>query len=98
MAATRIFVQCKTDEMPGSYVNKIPLMANAACREVWNRDFNENLPNADRLTTFGGWINPKCYLLIDNGPVDNKYTLVKLRWKGDKLYVLYALYLLLLNF
>ncbi|KAH9221559.1 hypothetical protein DL95DRAFT_7695 [Leptodontidium sp. 2 PMI_412] len=84
--ATRIFVMCKTEKMPGSYVEKIPLMANAACRKVWNRDFNGALPDEDRLTTFGGWMNPRCFLLIDNGPVDiSSYTLVKLRWDGQKL-------------
>ncbi|KAH6709281.1 hypothetical protein BKA61DRAFT_613919 [Leptodontidium sp. MPI-SDFR-AT-0119] len=78
--ATRIFVMCKTEKMPGSYVEKIPLMANAACQKVWNRDFNGALPDEDRLTTFGGWMNPRCFLLIDNGPVDiSSYTLVKLR-------------------
>ncbi|KAL5320905.1 hypothetical protein ACEPPN_011715 [Leptodophora sp. 'Broadleaf-Isolate-01'] len=72
--------------MPGSYVEKIPLMANAACQKVWNRDFNGALPDEDRLTTFGGWMNPRCFLLIDNGPVDiSSYTLVKLRWDGQKL-------------
>ncbi|KAH6694386.1 hypothetical protein BKA61DRAFT_258475 [Leptodontidium sp. MPI-SDFR-AT-0119] len=83
--ATRIFVMCKTEKMPGSHVEKIPLMANAACRKVWNRDFNGDLPDEDRLATFGGWINPRCFLLIDNGPVDMSYTLVKLRWDGQKL-------------
>lgn len=83
--ATRVFVMCKTETMPGSDVEKIPFMANAACRKVWNRDFNGDLPAKDRLTTFGGWMNPKCFLLIDNGPVDMSYTLVKLRWDGQKL-------------
>merc|ERR1711977_480614 len=78
MMATRVFVMCKTETMPGSDVEKIPFMANAACRKVWNRDFNGDLPAKDRLTTFGGWMNPKCFLLIDNGPVDMSYTLVKL--------------------
>merc|ERR1711939_1020783 len=85
MMATRVFVMCKTETMPGSDVEKIPFMANAACRKVWNRDFNGDLPAKDRLTTFGGWMNPKCFLLIDNGPVDMSYTLVKLRWDGQKL-------------
>jgi len=89
--ATRIFVLCKTETMPGSDVQKIPLMANAACRRVWNRDFNRDLPDKDRLTTFGGWMNPKCFLLIDNGPVDMPYTVVKLRWDGQKLFVSVAL-------
>ncbi|PVH71250.1 hypothetical protein DL98DRAFT_110717 [Cadophora sp. DSE1049] len=83
--ATRIFVMCKTETMPGSDVEKIPLMANAACQKVWNRDFNGDPPDEDRLTSFGGWMNPKCFLLIDNGPVDMSYTLVKLRWNGQKL-------------
>ncbi|KAH9212188.1 hypothetical protein DL95DRAFT_391838 [Leptodontidium sp. 2 PMI_412] len=83
--ATRIFVQCKTDKMPGSDVEQIPLMANAACRKVWNRDFNENPPDNDRLSSFGGWMNPRCFLLVDNSPVDMPYTLVKLRWDGQKL-------------
>jgi len=87
MMATRVFVMCKTETMPGSDVEKIPFMANAACRKVWNRDFNGDLPAKDRLTTFGGWMNPKCFLLIDNGPVDMSYTLVKLRWDGQKLFV-----------
>jgi hypothetical protein len=86
--ATRIFVQCKTDKMPGSYVEKIPLMANSACQKVWNREFNKILPDNDRLTTFGGWLNPRCFLLIDNGPVEKPYTLVKFRWDGQKLFVL----------
>ncbi|KAH7308742.1 hypothetical protein BKA65DRAFT_172735 [Rhexocercosporidium sp. MPI-PUGE-AT-0058] len=83
--ATRILVMCKTEKMPGSHVEKIPLMANAACRKVWNRDFNEDPPDEDRLSTFGGWINPRCVLLIDNGPVDASFTLVKLHWDGKKL-------------
>ena len=86
--ATRIFVQCKTDKMPGKHVEKIPLMANTACLKVWNRDFNENHPNGDRLTSFGGWLNPRCFLLIDNGPVDEPYNLIRLRWDGQKLFVL----------
>ena len=82
--ATRIFVQCKTREMPGSTHEKNSLMANAACQKVWSRDFNEN----DRLSTFGGDINPKCWLLIDSGPVDaTEYTIVHLLWKGQELYV-----------
>ncbi|KAH9205445.1 hypothetical protein DL95DRAFT_397618 [Leptodontidium sp. 2 PMI_412] len=83
--STRVFVLCKTEKMPGSYVEKIPLMANAACRRVWNRDFNKDPPNEDRLTTFGGWMNTRCFLLVDNGPVDKPYTLVRLRWDGQKL-------------
>ncbi|CZT52863.1 uncharacterized protein RSE6_14257 [Rhynchosporium secalis] len=71
--------------MPGLHVEKIPLMANAACQKVWNRDFNKDHPDDDRLTTYGGWMNPKCFLLIDNGPVNGLYTLVKLRWDGEKL-------------
>ena len=27
------FIQCKTDSMPGSYAQKIPLMADAACQK-----------------------------------------------------------------
>ena len=91
--ATRIFVQCKTDKMPGSDAQKIPIMANTACQKVWNRDFNESFPDHDRLTTFGGWMNPMCFLLIDNGPVDNEYTVVKLRWTGNELYVLRSIFL-----
>jgi hypothetical protein len=90
--ATRIFIQCKTDSMPGSYAQKIPLMADAACQKAWNRNFNESHPNYDRLTTFGGWMNPMCFLLIDNGAVDEEYTLIKFRWKGNKLYVLDIFY------
>jgi len=81
-----------------SYIQKIPLMANTACQKVWNRNFNENLPDYDRLTTFGGWMNPRCFLLIDNGAVDSsEYTLINLLWTGDKLYVLNTLFFLLLN-
>ena len=72
--------------MPGSYPEKIPLMADAACQKVWNRNFNKSCPDYDRLATFGGWMNPMCFLLIDNGDVDEEYTLIKLRWKGNKLY------------
>jgi len=82
--ATRIFVRCKTQEMPGSPGEKNSRMANAACQKVWNRDLHEN----DRLTTFGGDFNSRCMLLIDSGPVDaTEYTIVQLLWKGQKLYV-----------
>ena len=86
--ATRILVQCETDDMPGTYSEKSLLMANIVCQEVWNRDFNTNPPDCDRLTTYGGWMNRRCFLLIDNGAADKEYTLVHLRWKGHKLYVL----------
>ena len=80
--------------MPGSDVQKIPLMANTACQKVWNRNLNEDLPDNDRLSSFGGWENPRCYLLIDNGPVDSDdYTVVNLRWKGNELYVYEVLYM-----
>ncbi|KAL5321520.1 hypothetical protein ACEPPN_009479 [Leptodophora sp. 'Broadleaf-Isolate-01'] len=52
--------------MPGSDVEQIPLMANAACRKVWNRDFNENPSDNDRLSSFGGWMNPR---VDDLGPL-----------------------------
>lgn len=85
--ATRILVQCKTDEMPGSLDEKNSLMANAACQKVWNRDFNDN-PGGDRLTTFGGYFNRKCTLLIDSGPVNaTEYTIKRLLWKGQTLCV-----------
>ncbi|KAH6667400.1 hypothetical protein B0J14DRAFT_602166 [Halenospora varia] len=81
--ATRIFVQCRTAEMPGPIHEKDLFMANAACQKVWNREFN---PDSDRLTTFGGYVNPKCYLLIDFGPMEAmEYTTVALLWDGKKL-------------
>lgn len=90
--ATRIFIQCKTKNMPGSDDQKIPFMADAACQKAWNRNFNQNDPDYDRLTTFGGWMNPMCFILIDNGAVTEKYTLKKLRWDGTKLYLLDPFY------
>lgn len=86
--ATLILVQCKTEDMPGEYSQKSLLMANIACQAVWNQDFNSNLPEYDRLTTYGGWMNPQCVLLIDNGAVDEKYTFVHRRWHKKQLYVL----------
>jgi hypothetical protein len=77
--------------MPGSINEKELLMANAACQKVWSREFNlggEGGEGGDRLTTFGGYVNPKCYLLIDTGPVEaTEYTTVALLWDGKKLYV-----------
>ena len=73
--------------MPGEHVEEIPHMANTICQNVWNRDFDKDPPNNDRLTTFGGWLNHRSFLLIDHGPVDEQYTLVKLRWDGEKLFV-----------
>jgi hypothetical protein len=72
---TRIFVQCKTSEMPGPPDEKNSLMANAACQKVWSRNLNED----DRLTAFGGHFNQRCWLLIDSGPEDaTEYTTVHL--------------------
>lgn len=86
--AKRILVQCKTREMPGSSNEQIKLMAEAACQKVWNRSFDDN-PDGDRLSTFGGYFNPSCTLLIDHGPVEaEEFTLVHLTWAKDKLYVL----------
>lgn len=82
--ATRILVQCRTDEMPGPLQEKELRMANTACQKVWNRDFNT--PNGDRLTTFGGYYNSKCILLIDHGPVDaTEYTTMHFNWNGREL-------------
>ncbi|KAG0647500.1 hypothetical protein D0Z07_6699 [Hyphodiscus hymeniophilus] len=85
--ATRIFVQCRTSEMPGSdaIMDKELRMANAACQKVWNRALNDRL-GGDRLTTFGGFVNPKCFLLIDVGPEEaTEYAIVALRWDGNRL-------------
>ena len=70
--ATRIFIQCKTEKMPELLLGKIPLMADIACRKVWNRDFDKNSPNNDRLVAYGKYINTRSLLLIDNGLVDAK--------------------------
>ena len=84
--ATRILVRCKTEEMLGSVRDKIPLMANTACQKVWNRDLNKDSPDNDRLVTFGGYVNIRCFLLIDNGPVDAKeYSVIHLCWKKHEL-------------
>lgn len=69
--------------MPGLLCEKIPLMANAACQKIWKRDF---IPDNDRLVTVGGYMNVRCFILIDNGPVDaNEYSIVHLCWKDQEL-------------
>lgn len=75
--------------MPGTPFEKIKLMADAACQKVWDRKFDSNL-NGDRLSSYGGFYNPRCVLVIDHGPVDARdYTTRQLNWDGQeqKLYV-----------
>lgn len=73
--------------MPGPPHEKIRLMAESACRKVWNRNFDDN-PEGDRLISYGGYYNPQCILLVDHGPVDAKdYTTIQLSWNGQELYV-----------
>jgi hypothetical protein len=85
--ATRILVLCKTSQMPGSPSDKIKLMADAACQKVWSRNFDSN-PNRDRLSSHGGYYNPRCVLIIDHGPTDAiDYETIQLNWNGHKLYV-----------
>ena len=85
--ATRILVQCRTRQMPGSSTEQIKLMADAACQKVWNRNFDDK-PDGDRLTSFGGYLNPMCTLLIDHGDVEaQEYTTMQFSWNGQALYV-----------
>jgi hypothetical protein len=85
--AARLFVQCKTSQMPVSSHEKIKLMAEAACDMVWGGSFNSN-PDGDRLLSYGRSYNPTCVLLVDYGPVDaESHTVIYLTWNGRKLYV-----------
>lgn len=86
--ATRILVQCRTRQMPGSPNEKIGLMADAACQKVWNRNFDHAV-DGDRLMSFGGHVNPMCILLVDHGDVEApEQTTIQLSWNGRELYVL----------
>lgn len=79
--AIRIFVQCRSHEMPGSNAEKNSRMANIACQKVWGRDFTE--AEGDRLTTRGGYFlyDQLCMLLIDNGPVESEvYDILQFKW------------------
>ena len=81
--ATRILVRCKTAEMPGSAYKRHSLMADLVCQKVWNRDFDKA---CDRLTTYGGYTNPTCVLLIDYGPIDAEdYIIIHFSWKASQL-------------
>lgn len=85
--ATRILVICKSHEMPGRDEEKNKLMANAACQHVWKRDFSGS-DGGDRLTCEGGYFlyNQRCYVLIDNGPVDAAdYSIKTFKWKAEEL-------------
>lgn len=94
--AERILVQCRTTEMPGAPNEKIDRMAESACQKVWKRGFDYN-PGGDRLTSFGGFLNPKCTLLIDHGAEDaQEYNLRHLLWNGKELCVLMLYYFLVL--
>jgi hypothetical protein len=55
--------------MPGEGEQKFRLMADLACRRVFNRDFNAK---DDRLVREGDPTLPhqNCRLLVDVGPVD----------------------------
>jgi hypothetical protein len=58
-------------------------MANIVCQKIWERDIN---PDSDRLATLGGYVNAKCFVIVDNGPVDAKeYSVLSFRWKDEKL-------------
>jgi len=84
--ATRILVICKSHEMPGLDKEKNRLMADIACRRVWNRDFSDS--EGDRLTCEGGFFlyNQRCFLLIDNGPVDAEdYGILWFKWNAKEL-------------
>jgi len=83
--ATRIFVQCRSHEMPGPDREKNRYMADKACQKVWNRDFSSY--EGDRLTTFGGYFlyNQRCWLMVDHGPVDSiEYTTLAYKWNSQK--------------
>lgn len=83
--ATRILVQCKSHEMPGSNAEKNERMANLACQKAWGRYFSDD---QDRLVARGGYFlyNQRCWLIIDNGPVDAvDYTTLWYRWKKQEL-------------
>ncbi|OBT38932.1 hypothetical protein VE00_10560 [Pseudogymnoascus sp. WSF 3629] len=84
--AIRIFVVCKSHEMPGPTKDKNKLMANAACQEVLNRDYDES--KGDRLLYEGTYFsfNQSCFLVIDNGPVDaTTYDIRMFKWRGQEL-------------
>jgi hypothetical protein len=83
--ATRIFVHCRSHEMPGPHGEKNRRMANAACQKSWGRDFSAGA--GDRLITFGGYFlyNQRCWLIVDNGPVDStQYEIKAFKWSKAK--------------
>jgi hypothetical protein len=77
--------------MPGPNEEKNMRMANMACQTFWGRDYSDAM--GDRLTTFGGYFlyNQRCWLIVDNGPVNSaEYTTVTFNWdpKKQELYAL----------
>ncbi|ELR07570.1 hypothetical protein VC83_06544 [Pseudogymnoascus destructans] len=72
--------------MPGTTEDKNKLMANTACQEVLNRDYDES--KGGRLLCEGTYFsfNHTCYLVIDHGPVDaTTYDIRMFKWRAQEL-------------
>ncbi|KAI9740660.1 MAG: hypothetical protein M1818_004624 [Claussenomyces sp. TS43310] len=81
--ATRTVISCVSHSIPGRPAERHRTLTDAACQMQWNRTFD---PSQDRLVTRGRFQdkNVRCFLLLDNGPVDaTDIDVMHFAWNGS---------------
>ncbi|KAL1865596.1 hypothetical protein VTK73DRAFT_5135 [Phialemonium thermophilum] len=83
--ATRIYVKCTSDLIPGEPENRRTTLANIVCRFQLERDFDED---CDGLHSAGQYMvdGTRCHFLVDIGPCGaEEYQLYWYKWDGQNL-------------
>ncbi|KAJ2896969.1 hypothetical protein MKZ38_005068 [Zalerion maritima] len=83
--ATRILVQCHSQDIPGEPNERRTIMANIICQHKWHRAFDKG---QDRLQSLGQFCydQNRVYILLDNGPPNSQDVSTSIyKWNGEQL-------------
>ena len=83
--ATRVYVKCTSELVPGNPKERRLTMANIMCQYKFGRDFDAN---CDGFLSLGQYAvdGIKCHFLLDVGPKEaEEYKLSWYIWDGEKL-------------
>ncbi|KAH8910551.1 hypothetical protein BR93DRAFT_964421 [Coniochaeta sp. PMI_546] len=83
--ATRVYVTCLSELIPGNATERRTTMANIICEFQFKRDFDKS---HDSLQSFGQYAvdGSRCHLLVDVGPPGaDEYDLYWYHWDGKQL-------------